>query len=192
MLQDIQTKLKAEKSQLNKFGGYNYRSKEDILEGLKPHLKEHKASLIITDEPVLIGERYYIKSTAVLYDENMKEVASNCGYAREPREQKGMSESQLTGTASSYAGKYALGNLFLIDDTKDADSMDNSQSENNVNNSKLVSDKQVKLIQTRISQLKLDESVVSMLKSHYNIESWKDLPASSMQGLIDWFDKQPT
>jgi len=127
ILTDIQTKLVAPKNQFNSFGKYKYRSQEDILEGLKPLLAEHKASLIVGDELVLVGDRYYIKATAELFDESMKLIASNTAYAREELSKKGMDGSQITGTASSYARKYCLNGLFLIDDTKDADSMDNSQ-----------------------------------------------------------------
>lgn len=198
ILTDIQQKLNAPKNQYNNFGKYKYRSCEDILEGLKPHLKEHNASVVINDDLVLIGDRYYVKSTSSLYDKDMQVIASNSAYAREELTKKGMDGSQITGTASSYARKYSLNGLFLIDDTKDADSMDNSQEEKTEPTPEakpagngFVTEKQVKLIQTRISKLKLGEDVVSMLKTHYNIESWKELPFGSMQGLMEWFDKQP-
>jgi len=123
-LNEIQVELKAPKNQFNKFGNYKYRNCEDILEALKPLLKKHKLSLIINDELVLIGERYYVKATAKLFnDKDSVEVSS---FARESFSQKGMVDSQLTGSTSTYARKYALNGLFLIDDTKDADSMDNS------------------------------------------------------------------
>lgn len=121
ILSEIQTKLKCAKSQYNKFGGYNYRSLEDIFEGLKPLLKEHNCGLIVSDEIVLIGNRYYIKATAQLVDDKKNIIAENTGYAREPEGRKGMDEAQVTGATSSYARKYALNGLFAIDDTKDAD-----------------------------------------------------------------------
>lgn len=114
---EIQLNLKAPKGQYNAFGKYKYRSCEDILEGLKPVLGD--LVLIINDEVVLVGDRIYIKATAKLTDgENMIE---NSAFAREPMDKKGMDASQVTGTASSYARKYALNGLLLIDDTKDAD-----------------------------------------------------------------------
>lgn len=116
----IQSELKAPKNQTNTFGHYNYRNAEDILEGLKPLLKEHNASVVTNDDIILIGDRYYVKTTATLYVG--EKSISACGYAREPLEQKGMSPAQITGASSSYAKKYALGNLFAIDDTKDSDS----------------------------------------------------------------------
>lgn len=122
---DIQHKLKAPKGQYNSFGKYNYRSCEDILEGVKPLLKEHDLALLIDDEIVQIGERYYVKATAKITDG--REIVSATAYSREPDTKKGMDESQITGATSSYARKYALNALLCIDDTKDADTMDNSK-----------------------------------------------------------------
>ena len=122
---DIQHKLKAPKGQYNSFGKYNYRSCEDILEGVKPLLKEHDLALLIDEEIVQIGERYYVKATAKITDG--RECVSATAYAREPDTKKGMDESQITGATSSYARKYALNALLCIDDTKDADTMDNSK-----------------------------------------------------------------
>lgn len=122
---DIQHKLKAPKGQYNPFGKYNYRSCEDILEGVKPLLKEHNLALLIDDEIVQIGERYYVKATAKITDG--REFVSATAYAREPDTKKSMDESQITGATSSYARKYALNALLCIDDTKDADTMDNSK-----------------------------------------------------------------
>lgn len=116
----IQSNLKAPKGQFNSFGKYHYRSCEDILEGVKPHLQETKTCLVISDEIVTIGEHNYIKATATLYSADGGAVA-NSAFAKEPLEKKGMDPSQITGATSSYARKYALNGLFCIDDTKDAD-----------------------------------------------------------------------
>ena len=121
-LKIIQTKLKAPKGQYNKFGNYNYRSLEDITEAVKPLLDEVGATLIISDEIVLIGDRYYVKATAELWDIKEQSVIIVRAFARESEVTKGMSDSQVTGATSSYARKYALNGLFAIDDTKDADS----------------------------------------------------------------------
>ncbi len=118
-LSKIQSELKAPKSQFNNFGKYNYRNCEDILEAVKPLLAKEELVLNITDEIVLIGDRYYVKATATIYDGNNKIETS--AFAREADNKKGMDESQVTGAASSYARKYALNGLFCIDDTKDAD-----------------------------------------------------------------------
>lgn len=116
-LAKIQRELKAPKGQFNAFGKYKYRSCEDILEAVKPLLDG--AILIINDELLLIGNRFYVKATATLRDEQCSIEAT--AYAREEETKKGMDASQITGAASSYARKYALNGLFLIDDTKDAD-----------------------------------------------------------------------
>lgn len=117
----VQFELKAPKGQMNKFGGYRYRSCEDILEAVKPVLQKYGMLLILSDEPVLIGDRFYIKATAKLMDTEKEACLISTAYAREAAEKKGMDESQITGAASSYARKYALNGLFCIDDTKDAD-----------------------------------------------------------------------
>ena len=116
-LTEIQKKLKAPKSNYNSFGKYNYRSCEDILEAVKPLLGDN--TLTMSDEVVQIGDRIYVKATAVFRDGATETRVS--AFAREAESKKGMDESQVTGTASSYARKYALNGLFLIDDTKDAD-----------------------------------------------------------------------
>lgn len=113
----IQQTLNAPKSQRNNFGGYNYRSAEDILEAVKPLLQN--ITLTVSDEIVLIGERYYVKATATLSDG--EDAIAVTAYAREEENKKGMDASQLTGATSSYARKYALNGLFCIDDAKDAD-----------------------------------------------------------------------
>lgn len=125
-LLNIQVELKAPKGQYNSFGKYKYRSCEDILESVKPICKKYNCTLVLSDTLENIGERYYIKATALLIDTESEDdleahSISNTAYAREELEKKGMDGSQITGTASSYARKYALNGLFNIDDTKDAD-----------------------------------------------------------------------
>ena len=116
-----QAELKAPKNQYNSFGKYNYRSCEDILEAAKPINKKHGLVLLLTDKPVCIGQRYYIEATARLYDIESDQFIEATASARESDTKKGMDDSQVTGTASSYARKYALNGLYNIDDTKDAD-----------------------------------------------------------------------
>ena len=118
-LQHIQGALNAPKGQFNKFGGYAYRSCEDILEAVKPLLAETLSTVTVEDEIVQVGSRYYVKATATLHCG--EESVSTTAYAREAEEKKGMDESQITGSASSYARKYALNGLFAIDDNRDAD-----------------------------------------------------------------------
>lgn len=117
----VQVELKAPKGQVNKFGGYRYRSCEDILEAVKPLLSKNKLVLSVGDRIEQIGGRYYICATAILRDTESEAALENSAYAREAETKKGMDESQITGTASSYARKYALNGLLCIDDTKDAD-----------------------------------------------------------------------
>ena len=116
---NIQSELKAPKSQYNSFGKYQYRNAEDILEAVKPLLKKNNCHLTITDEIILIGDRYYVKATAEIT--NGTEVVVTSALAREEESKKGMDSAQLTGATSSYARKCALNGLFCIDDTKDSD-----------------------------------------------------------------------
>lgn len=119
---EVQKELKAPKNQRNSFGNYNYRSCEDILEALKPVLSEHGATVFISDKPVVKENIWsYIEATATFVDTESGDSVSVTAYAREAEMKKGMDVSQITGSASSYARKYALNGLFLIDDTKDAD-----------------------------------------------------------------------
>lgn len=124
----IQSGLKAHKGQRNNFGKYNYRSCEDILEAVKPLLKENNSILKLTDDIVQVGDRIYVKATAIIKYEGGQESVS--AFAREPLSQKGMSDCQITGSASSYARKYALNGLFAIDDTEDDDTRDNTVNNN--------------------------------------------------------------
>lgn len=124
----IQGKLKAPKNQTNKFGGYRYRSAEDILEAVKPHLQENSCFLTISDEMVEVAGRVYVKATATLTNSEGVKVITTA-FAREEESKKGMDASQTTGSASSYAHKYALNGLLCIDDTKDADATNTHDKE---------------------------------------------------------------
>ena len=170
-LSEIQRKLKAPKGQFNAFGKYKYRSCEDIVEAIKPLLKEG-VSLILTDDIVLIGDRYYIKATASIT--NGVDSVKAFGWAREPSDKKGMDPSQVTGATSSYARKYALNGLFAIDDTKDADTTNthnaesvNSQLEENFNAADYVMPVGLPSIKGR----KLSELSVEEIKNQLNY--WK-------------------
>ena len=130
-LSGIQAELKAPKGQFNQFGKYKYRSCEDILEAVKPLLAKKNVVLTITDDMILLGNRYYVKATVTLSNDLAE--GSNCiqstAFAREAETKKGMDASQITGAASSYARKYALNGLLLIDDNKDADTQDKTKPE---------------------------------------------------------------
>lgn len=121
----VQSELKVHKSQYNSFGKYNYRNCEDILEAVKPLLKEQGLTLLISDEIINLGDRFYVRATARISDGN--ENLDVSALARESMVKKGMDEAQITGAASSYARKYALNGLFLIDDTRDPDTKDNTE-----------------------------------------------------------------
>ena len=121
----IQSKLNAPKNQYNSFGKYNYRSCESILEAVKPLLKEQNCFMVITDDIFNVGDRVYVQAVATITDVESGETVQNTAFAREAEKKTGMDDSQITGTASSYARKYALNGLFLIDDNKDADTDEN-------------------------------------------------------------------
>lgn len=148
----VQTALKALKGQYNSFGKYKYRSAEDILNAVKPLNAEQGLLLTLSDEPLLIGDWHYIKATATITDGIIKE--SFTAYARESFTKKGMDDSQITGTASSYARKYALNGLYLIDDTKDADTDEYKKQEKNVK----------KITKKQLEQLKANFQKIAALK----------------------------
>lgn len=166
---DIQNRLNVPKGNYNSYGNYNYRSCEDILEAVKPLLKEHGLILTLTDEVVQMGERYYVKATATLTD-GERELRTDA-YAREADVKKGMDASQLTGSCSSYARKYALNGLFCIDDVRDADTMDNSEK---------ATDAQIKYLKSVYKGENMDK----LLKAN-NINKIEDLPKNQASALIE-------
>ena len=141
---EVQSKLKAPKNQYNSFGKYSYRNCEDILEALKPILKEVGATIIISDEVVSVNERYYVKATVKFIDTETGEVVEASANAREEDNKKGMDSSQLTGSTSSYARKYALNGLFAIDDTKDSDFTNTHDKEDKKKTLEVISEAQAK------------------------------------------------
>lgn len=149
----IQSELKVPKNQKNKFGGYNYRSCEDIMESVKPLLNKNDVVLVMSDDIVSVGMRYYVKSTAILSDG--EDVISNSAFARESEIKKGMDDSQITGAASSYARKYALNGLFCIDDTKDADTDEYQKQQQEKDEKKLIGSK--------------EKSILTKTRQKYNI-----------------------
>jgi len=172
----VQTELKAPKGQYNSFGKYKYRSCEDILEAVKPLLEKNKLTLTLTDTIIPASEtRFYVKATAKVIDIESGEAVENTAFAREDAEKKGMDGSQITGTASSYARKYALNGLFLIDDTKDADT-DEYHEQNN----------QVKLI-TKAQIKKLGELVddIPAMLNYYKIDKIENMSYEDAQKTIE-------
>ena len=177
----IQGELKAPKGQYNSFGKYKYRSCEDILEAVKPLLDKYGVVLTLSDEIIEVGGRVYVKATATLRAGD--QCYTNAAFAREPDEKKGMDSSQITGTASSYARKYCLNGLFLIDDTKDADTNEN-------------------YIQTRGAEKISDTHVKSLLKkypkkeqidnilSHFGLAKLEDMTYAQLSELLNGGDKK--
>lgn len=196
---NIQNELKAPKSQFNKFGNYKYRNTEDILEALKPLLSSHKAIINVSDEIELIGDRYYVKATARLIDveEGNQEIKSTA-YARESLERKGMDLSQLTGSTSSYARKYALNGLFAIDDTKDSDytnqtnikgTSKNKDNKRN-NESNLASPKQIELITNLAKRKNYEfEKITEYIKKEFEKNSSKELTKQEASKLIEMLNR---
>lgn len=192
----IQQELIAPKNQYNSFGKYNYRSCEDILEGLKPCLKKVNAAVTVSDELVQIGDRYYIKATATLHDAESGESVSNTAYAREDEGKKGMDVSQVTGATSSYARKYALNGLFCIDDVKDADTRDNRQNEaeeqkkaeaeqKKIENS-VIPEVKVKVLEARCEKEGVDVNKILKL---YKISSLAELTELKFRNISDNWEK---
>lgn len=206
----IQQELKAPKGQYNSFGKYHYRSCEDILEAVKPIAHKHGCVVTVTDDIDKIGERYYVRAIAILTDVETGEQVQNVAYARESEEKKGMDDSQVTGTASSYARKYALNGLFAIDDTKDADTDEHKkQSDGNKqaseadkpqgqgsggNDNFKPSDGQIKrlfAIASKSDKTKdqpADAFLHSVIKKRWNKTSLNDLTKVEYDSLCKWLE----
>lgn len=169
----VQVELKAPKNQRNNFGGYNYRSCEDILEAVKPLLEKNNMILTISDDIIQVGEKYFVKSIATVQDLESEETITNQAFA-EIGEHKGMSSEQTTGTCSSYCRKYCLNGLFLIDDTKDADTEEyQKQTE------KKATTKQVEMLEEKCT----DEEKEKIFEK-YNIKEMKELSMEIASKLI--------
>ena len=203
----IQQNLKALKNQYNEFGNYYYRSCEDIQEALKPLLVEEKVVLFLSDEVVCIGERYYIKASAILQDAESDERIINTAYAREPESKPKMDNAQITGSCSSYARKYALNGLFCIDDAKDPDTMDNtgrSQTANRANDSSQpanhsngssqqstshVQRQHINAIKAEIARTGAKEAAVCY---QYKVKALQDMTMQQFRNAMDIFKQMPS
>ena len=184
---NIQSKLKAPKGQYNSFGKYSYRSCEDIFEALKPLLAEEKVSLLMSDDLLLIGERYYVKATATLTDG--EETISNVAYAREEETKKGMDGSQITGASSSYARKYALNGLFLIDDVKDSDTT-NTGDKKEEKKDETKGSQRITLL-NRINELELELDIPhEKTLEIYKVNSTNQMTDSQLQNCVDNMEKR--
>ena len=182
----VQKELKAPKGQYNSFSKFKYRSAEDILEAVKPLNANNGLLLTLSDEPLLIGDWHYIKATATITDGTDAHTVT--AYAREPIQKKGMDESQITGAASSYARKYALNGLYLIDDTKDADTDEyQNQTKQEPNKPNVASNKQLDLVSKllressddREAQLQTFNNLLTGLQLPQQMKTWTSQQASA-------------
>lgn len=180
-LMNIQSELKAPKNQRNDFGKYNYRSCEDILEAVKPLLAKYKTTMTINDEIIMVGERIYVKATAKICDVESGRSIGNSAYAREEDTKKGMDGSQITGASSSYARKYALNGLFLIDDTKDSDATNDTVREEK---KKKITAEQKKEIKELFDD-KLMTTMLDYIKTKFKATSIEDLTEAQAKDIID-------
>lgn len=180
----IQKGISVPKNNVNEYGKYNYRSCEDILAAVKPLLEKTGTVLTLDDEVVLINERYYVKATATLVSTAEKDgkldIVSNCGYAREEEVKKGMDASQITGSCSSYARKYALAGLFLLDSEKDADARDNREPEPR------------KITKTQADKLayKCDTDYIDpkLILKEFGVKSLQDLTDAQLEKTYKYWD----
>lgn len=175
-LNDIQEKLVVSKNKYNEFGNFNYRSAEDILQAVKPYLKEHKLVLLLTDEVIQIGERNYIKATATLTDGESKiETHANAREQATPKAK--MDESQTTGSASSYARKFALSGLFALDDGIDSDSLNKSETKKAANEKTIT--------KTQKEELRKFGVVLEDVAKYLKVNSVDEIPYEQAKKLID-------
>jgi hypothetical protein len=174
----IQMELKAPKGQYNSFGKYKYRSCEDILEAVKPVLNKNGCTLHISDDVVNVGDKNYIKATATLIDIESGDTLTNTAFARESTEKKGMDDSQITGTASSYARKYCLNGLFLIDDTKDADTNEYHETV-----SEKITDTQLKSVRITLEK-NPDKMSEEGICKYFNISKLEDMTADDLREFV--------
>ena len=191
-LSRIQCELVATKGQYNNFGKYSYRSCEDILEAVKPLLDKYKVAIVIKDDIVLVGDRFYVKATATLIDSDTGETVEASAFARESADKKGMDASQVTGATSSYARKYALNGLFAIDDNKDADATNTHGKETikvNMTPSGL-SEAQLKRLYAIGNKAGIKKEVVdSTVKKSFGCEP-KDMTKEQYQNICERLEKK--
>ena len=190
-LSEIQVKLKATKDLYNSFGRYSYRSAESILEAMKPLLDEYKVALVINDDIVMIGERYYVKATARLIDGETGEHVEATAFAREDENKKGQDLSQLTGSTSSYARKYAMNGLLAIDDNKDSDDLNKHGKDTiKVNMTPTLSEAQLKRLYAIGNKAGIKKEVLdSTVKKSFGCEP-RDMTKEQYQNICERLEKK--
>lgn len=207
---DIQQELKVPKNQRNTFGNYNFRNCEDIMEASKPICAKHNCLLTCSDELIQVGDRYYVKATATLFDIDSEESISTSACAREEETKKGMDASQITGASSSYARKYALNGLLQLDDNKDADTNEYKKQQNKGNQKstvkkvdkpiEMIDANQIKVIHTLFTKIEKSESQVfknftndkakENVYNQYKVKSSKELTKENANKMIDLLKKK--
>ena len=183
-LTEVQNELKAPKSKYNSFGKYNYRSCEDILEAVKPILKAKRLAMTVKDDVFNIGDRFYIMATVTVFDCESEEKVTTTAYAREDADKKGMDGSQITGSSSSYARKYALNGMFAIDDTKDADSWNTHDKDRTVEKKEAERATEEQIAKLR-ALYKGKEDKLKELLDKYGITSPVQFKRMEIQSVID-------
>lgn len=195
---NIQTEIKAPKNLYNSFGKYKYRNAEGICEAVKPYLAKENVSLTLADEIIEVGGRIYVKASATLMDNETDDYIQTFALARESAEKKGMDDSQITGTASSYARKYALNGLFLLDDTKDADSdeyknqidakkeQEKAEAEQKKIENSVISETKVKALLARCEKEGVD---VQRILTLYKVKSFADLTELKFRNINDNWER---
>lgn len=193
-LMRIQTEIKAPKNLVNKFGGYKYRNAEGICEAVKPYLQKEKCALVLKDDIIAVSDRIYVKATATLLDCETNETYEATAYARESLTKKGMDDSQITGTASSYARKYALNGLFLLDDTKDEDSdeckiykEEKAKAEDDAKRTEEIGNMKIADVKQNILRKKCEEEGVDMEKllELYGLSNVADITEKDFRDMRD-------
>ena len=190
-LSGIQCELVATKGQYNNFGKYSYRSCEDILEAVKPLLDKYKVAIVIKDDIVPVGDRFYVKATATLIDSETGESVEASAFARESADKKGMDSSQVTGATSSYARKYALNGLFAIDDNKDADATNTHGKDTiKVNMTPALSEAQLKRLYAIGNKAGIKKEVLdSTVKKSFGCEP-KNMTKEQYQNICERLEKK--
>lgn len=202
---NIQQELKVPKNQRNTFGNYNFRNCEDIMEASKPVCKKYNTLLTCSDELIQVGERYYVKATATLYDLDSDESISTTAEAREEETKKGMDASQITGASSSYARKYALNGLLQLDDNKDADSNEYVKQQKKIENKsqtkiEMISEDQVKLLHVLFDKIEKSEKQIfknfenkvakENVYKKYKVKTSKELSKNNAKDMIELLKKK--
>lgn len=189
-LSKIQQEMKAPKNLYNSFGKYNYRNAESILEAFKPFEAKYNVYMVISDYVETIGDRVYINAVAKLCDCESKEVIQANAYARESREKKGMDESQITGATSSYARKYALNGLFLLDDTKDADTDEYKNQEKKGQEDSKADAKRITIKRETIKNICKEHGLEPDMICSMNGYNWADMTETQLENMIGSLEKK--